>query len=34
MILREGELDKKIRLAKALIGIPAKGSRSQERKRR
>jgi 4-hydroxybutyryl-CoA dehydratase/vinylacetyl-CoA-Delta-isomerase len=30
MILREGELDKKVRLAKALIGLPAKGKKSKK----
>lgn len=32
MILREGELDKKIRLAKALLGIPQKEKRSSQKK--
>ncbi len=31
MILREGELDKKVKLAKALIGLPAKGKRAKKR---
>ncbi len=30
MILREGELDKKVKLAKALIGLPAKGKRAKK----
>jgi 4-hydroxybutyryl-CoA dehydratase/vinylacetyl-CoA-Delta-isomerase len=30
MILREGELDKKVKLAKALIGLPAKGKKSRK----
>jgi 4-hydroxybutyryl-CoA dehydratase/vinylacetyl-CoA-Delta-isomerase len=31
MILREGELDKKIKLAKALLGIPQKEKRSSQK---
>jgi 4-hydroxybutyryl-CoA dehydratase/vinylacetyl-CoA-Delta-isomerase len=30
MILREGELDKKVKLAKALIGLPAKGKKAKQ----
>src|SRR4030042_6580011 len=32
MILREGELDKKVKLAKALAGIPKKEKRSSQKK--
>jgi len=31
MILREGELDKKVRLAKALLGISQKEKRSSQK---
>jgi 4-hydroxybutyryl-CoA dehydratase/vinylacetyl-CoA-Delta-isomerase len=30
MILREGELEKKVKLAKALIGLPAKGKKAKK----